>query len=134
MFHLPNWSTRASMWMLCMLKQPKIRNLKQIFLNTGNLLSIWNSFELIWSPHGLFVSFLQFLIIFIACKVFIHLLYSYYNHHQAQSMKFCPLCFKMLMIQDSDQGNRLFCHQCRYYFPIVAHHKTVVKFAEDTKL
>ena len=49
-------------------------------------------------------------------------------------MKFCPLCFKMLMIQDSEQGNRLFCHQCRYYFPIVTEHKKIIKFAEDLKL
>ena len=40
----------------------------------------------------------------------------------------------MLMIQDSEQGNRLFCHQCRYYFPIVNEHKKVIKFAEDLKL
>lgn len=49
-------------------------------------------------------------------------------------MKFCPLCFKMLMIQDSEQGNRLFCQQCRYYYPIVSEHKKVIKFAEDLKV
>lgn len=49
-------------------------------------------------------------------------------------MKFCPLCFKLLLIESSTTGNRLICKLCRYYFPLTRQQKTVIKYAKEEKL
>lgn len=49
-------------------------------------------------------------------------------------MKFCPLCFKLLLIESSTTGNRLVCKLCRYYYPLIKQQKTIVKYAKDHKL
>ncbi len=49
-------------------------------------------------------------------------------------MKFCPLCFKLLLIESSTTGNRLICKLCRYYYPLVRPQKMVIQYAKDHKL
>lgn len=49
-------------------------------------------------------------------------------------MNFCPLCFKMLLIETNEQMNRLICKQCRYYFPLAVEQMTVVNFEHEEKL
>jgi hypothetical protein len=45
-------------------------------------------------------------------------------------MKFCPLCFKLLLIESSTTGNRLICKICRYYYPLTKQQKIVIKYAK----
>jgi DNA-directed RNA polymerase subunit M/transcription elongation factor TFIIS len=35
-----------------------------------------------------------------------------------ETMRFCPLCFNMLMVEASVSNVRLFCHGCKYYYPL----------------
>ena len=49
-------------------------------------------------------------------------------------MKFCPLCYKLLLIESSTTGNRLICKLCRYYYPLSKQQKTVVKYVKEQKL
>ena len=45
-------------------------------------------------------------------------------------MKFCPICFKLLLIQGSANGNRLVCKLCSYYYPLSRQQKIVIKYAK----
>jgi len=49
-------------------------------------------------------------------------------------MKFCPLCFKLLLIESSTTGNRLICKLCRYFFPLTKQQKIVIRYAKEEKL
>ena len=45
-------------------------------------------------------------------------------------MKFCPLCFKLLLIESSTAGNRLICKLCRYFYPLTRQQKIVIRYAK----
>lgn len=49
-------------------------------------------------------------------------------------MKFCPLCFKLLLIESSTTGNRLICKLCRYFYALTRQQKTVIRYAKHDKL
>jgi DNA-directed RNA polymerase subunit M/transcription elongation factor TFIIS len=49
-------------------------------------------------------------------------------------MKFCPLCFKLLLIESSTHGYRLICKLCRYFYPLTKQQKIVIQYAKESKL
>jgi transcription factor S len=49
-------------------------------------------------------------------------------------MKFCPLCYKILLIEPSTSGNRLVCKMCRYYYNLTRQQKNVITYLHDEKL